>query len=103
MKSVPVAFVSLAVLVTSGATYAQSFTMPAAGLDLAGNWSWGRSQDADLGTAAGSLVDYGGIPMNEAARLYALAWDASRMTVRQQQCYGYVPPYFYVAPGNYRI
>jgi len=48
-------------------------------------------------------VDYGGIPVNEAGRLYALRWDASHMTVRQQQCAGYVIPYFYFAPQNYRF
>ncbi len=40
--------------------------------------------------------------MNEAGRLYALAWPASRMTVRQQQCAGYGIPYAYFSPGNYR-
>jgi glyoxylase-like metal-dependent hydrolase (beta-lactamase superfamily II) len=35
--------------------------------------------------------------------MYALAWDASRITVKQQQCAGYVPPYMFIAPGDYRI
>src|SRR5215831_13564558 len=73
------------------------------GTDFSGSWQPGRYQDSGLGTAAGSLVDYGGIPLNEASRLYALAWTASRQTVKQQQCMGYVPPYFWYAPGNYRI
>jgi len=73
------------------------------GLDLSGAWVPSRQQDAGLGTAAGELIDWGGLPINEAVRLYALAWDASRLTVRQHQCAGYVPPYFYVAPGNYRF
>src|SRR5437016_6197925 len=73
------------------------------GMDFSGSWQPGRHQDAGLGTAAGALVDYGGISLNDAARLYALAWPASRQTVKQQQCMGYVPPYFWYAPGNYRI
>jgi glyoxylase-like metal-dependent hydrolase (beta-lactamase superfamily II) len=73
------------------------------GVDLSGDWAPGRFQDADLGTAAGMMVDYGGIPINEASRLYALAWSASRITLLQHQCPGYAPPYFYTAPGNYRI
>src|SRR5438105_5546874 len=73
------------------------------GMDFSGSWQPGRQQDSGLGTAAGSLVDYGGISLNDAARLYALAWPASRQTVKQQQCMGYVPPYFWYAPGNYRI
>ena len=73
------------------------------GGDLSGDWAPGRFQDADLGTAAGMMVDYGGIPINEGSRLYALAWSASRITLLQHQCPGYAPPYFYTAPGNYRI
>lgn len=73
------------------------------GADLSGMYTPDRDLDPGLGTAAGRLVDYGGIPLNEAGRMYALAWDASRITVRQQQCAGYVPPYMFVAPGNYRI
>ena len=73
------------------------------GMDLAGYWNNVFHQDAGLGTGGGWLVDYGGIPVNEAGRLYALRWDASHMTVRQQQCPGYVIPYFYFAPQNYRF
>ncbi|MEQ1948954.1 MAG: MBL fold metallo-hydrolase [Bryobacteraceae bacterium] len=76
---------------------------PAPGTDLSGMYAPARELDPGLGTAAGMLVDYGGIPMNEASRMYALAWDASRITVKQQQCAGYVPPYMFIAPGNYRI
>jgi glyoxylase-like metal-dependent hydrolase (beta-lactamase superfamily II) len=76
---------------------------PASATDLAGYWTNVFHQDAGLGTGGGNLVDYTGIPLNDAGRLYALAWDASRMTVRQQQCPGYVAPYFYFAPQNYRF
>jgi cyclase len=74
-----------------------------AGLDLAGYWLNVFHQDPGLGTGGGMLVDYGGIPVNEAGRIYALSFDASRMTVRQQQCPGYVAPYFYFAPQSYRF
>jgi cyclase len=73
------------------------------GLDVSGSWHYGGHQDSAYGTAAGALVDYGGIPLNEAGRLWALAWPASRMTVRQQQCAGYGIPYAYFSPGNYRF
>ncbi len=62
----------------------------------------GGHQDAGYQTAAGALVDYGGIPLNEAGRLYALAWDASRQTLRTEQCAGYTVPYAFYSPGNYR-
>ena len=73
------------------------------GLDLAGYWSAVFHQDAGLATGGGMIGDYGGIPLNEAGRIYALSWDASRMTVRQQQCPGYVIPYFYFAPQSFRF
>jgi hypothetical protein len=72
-------------------------------VDLAGYWNNVFHQDVGLATGGGNLVDYGGIPLNEAGRMYALSWNASRMTVRQQQCPGYVAPYFYFAPQSYRF
>jgi glyoxylase-like metal-dependent hydrolase (beta-lactamase superfamily II) len=92
-----------AVLACTPATFAQNFPPGAPGIDLDGLYTPSRELDPGLGTAAGMLVDYGGIPMNEASRMYALAWSASRITVKQQQCAGYVPPYMFVAPGNYQI
>ena len=77
-------------------------TSTGSGIDISGTWHYGGNQDGAYGTAAGALVDYGGFPLNEAGRLYALAWPASRMTVRQQQCAGYGIPYAYFSPGNYR-
>lgn len=91
--------------VMSLAAFGQTNFAPAAtgsGIDISGTWHYGGHQDSAYGTAAGALVDYGGIPLNEAGRLYALAWPASRMTVRQQQCAGYGIPYAYFSPGNYR-
>jgi cyclase len=73
------------------------------GFDISGAWIYAGHQDAGLGTAAGAIADYGGIPLSEAGRLYALAWDASRMTVRQQQCAGYNVPYAFISPGNFRF
>jgi len=74
-----------------------------AGIELSGAWFPLPFQDSGLITAAGDLVEYGGIPMNEAARLYALAWNAARIQGRQHQCMGYVPPYTYNQPGNLRF
>lgn len=74
-----------------------------AGIDLSGAWFPNPGQDSGLITASGSLVEYGGIPVNEAGRLYALAWSAARIQGRQHQCMGYVPPYTYNQPGNLRF
>ncbi len=74
-----------------------------AGVDLSGSWYPQPFQDSGLITASGSLAEYGGIPLNEAGRLYALAWSPSRIQGRQHQCMGYVPPYTYNQPGNLRF
>ena len=74
-----------------------------AGIDISGTWYPQPGQDAGLITASGALVEYGGIPLNEAGRLYALAWNPSRIQGRQHQCMGYVPPYAYNQPGNLRF
>ena len=73
------------------------------GVGISGSWRYAGHQDRAYGTASGALVDYGGIPLNEAGRLAALAWSPSRMTVRQQQCAGYGNPYIWFSPGNFRI
>lgn len=74
-----------------------------AGVDISGSWYPQPFQDSGLITAAGALAEYGGIPLNEAGRLYALAWNPSRIQGRQHQCMGYVPPYTYNQPGNLRF
>src|SRR2546428_3158412 len=73
------------------------------GTDFSGSYRWLNHQDATLFTAAGAIADWGGIPLNDAARLYALSWSASRLTVKQHQCMVYVPPYTWMSPGNHRI
>jgi glyoxylase-like metal-dependent hydrolase (beta-lactamase superfamily II) len=72
------------------------------GPDFSGSWRPNQLV-LESQTAAGDLADFGGIPLNDAARLYALSWPASRQTVKQHQCMGYVTPYFWYAPANYRI
>src|SRR5205823_5970069 len=80
-----------------------AFAQDGSGADVSGAWHLGGHQDTAYVTAFGSLVDYGGIPLNEAGRLYALAWEASRQTLRTEQCAGYVVPYAFYSPGNYRF
>src|SRR5438309_10970960 len=103
MRSMRVGYLLAAIMLISAAVYGQRLGPLVNGVDFSGSWYPGRQQDPGLGTAAGSLVDYGGFPINEALRMYALTWPASRQTVKQQQCMGYAVPYFWYAPGNYRI
>ncbi len=106
MKIVSSAVMLAASILSAGAAFSQ-------GLDFSGYWEPGAvpyaavfagfQQDAGLGTAAGDLADYTGLPINQAGRLYALAYNASRLTLKQHQCPGYVTPYIWVAPGNFRF
>ena len=91
-----------ALLFAQGLDFAGRTGQPA-GIDISGTWYPQPGQDSGLFTASGALVEYGGLPLNEAGRLYALAWNSSRIQGRQHQCMGYVPPYTYDQPGNLRF
>jgi glyoxylase-like metal-dependent hydrolase (beta-lactamase superfamily II) len=60
-------------------------------------------EDLEERGAGNEIADYGGFPLNEAGRLWALSYDASRVTLRHHQCEGYVAPYQMRALGNFRI
>jgi hypothetical protein len=53
--------------------------------------------------AGSEIADYGGFPLNEAGRLWALSYDPARVTLRHHQCEAYVTPYQMRALGNFRI
>ena len=53
--------------------------------------------------AGSEIADYGGFPLNEAGRLWALSYDPSRVTLRHHQCEAYLAPYQMRALGNFRI
>jgi cyclase len=72
------------------------------GIDISGSWFDIFHQELAR-TASGMLAEYPGVPINEAGRLYALAWDPSRLTVRQQQCSAYTPEFLLFGGGNFRF
>lgn len=76
---------------------------PAPAVDFSGWWTANLQEDAAERGAGPELVDYGGIPINQAARLWALSYDTSRLTSRYHQCDGYVAPYSVRAIGNTRV
>ena len=75
---------------------------PAPGFDISGYWTAPLHEDSLERGAGPELGDYGGFPINEAARLFALSYDASRVTLRHHQCDGYVAPYSIRSIGNAR-
>lgn len=76
---------------------------PSPGLDLSGNWAPVLHEDFPERIPGPELVFYSGLPINEAARLFALSWDSSRLTVPEHQCQVHVSPYMYRGPLQLRI
>jgi hypothetical protein len=71
--------------------------------DLSGDWDPRFHEDQPERIPGPFLGDYLGLPINDAARAYAQAWDASRMTMPEHQCMVHVSPYISRGPGAMRI
>jgi glyoxylase-like metal-dependent hydrolase (beta-lactamase superfamily II) len=76
---------------------------PAPAVDLSGYWSPTLHEDLMERGAGSEIADFGGFPLNDAGRLWALSYDPSRLTLRQHQCEGYLAPGQMRALGNFRI
>src|SRR5438552_6766680 len=76
---------------------------PSPAIDLSGYWSPALHEDALERGAGSELGDYAGFAINEAGRLWALSYDASRVTLKHHQCDAYVAPYQMRALGNFRV
>jgi hypothetical protein len=72
----------------------------ATGVDLSGEWTPVREED---NTGNTELGDWVGIPMNEAARLRAMAWVASIQTLPEWQCRPHAVSYISRGPSQLRI
>jgi glyoxylase-like metal-dependent hydrolase (beta-lactamase superfamily II) len=95
-RSVVALFVLAVVLSQAAAASAQVM--------LSGNWVSFRTHEDEQDRGPGpDLGDYLGIPINNAARLFADSWDASRLTLQEHQCRVHVAPYIYHGPLNLRI
>jgi glyoxylase-like metal-dependent hydrolase (beta-lactamase superfamily II) len=105
MKPVRAAACGIVLTCVSISVGGQAPSPPAAaapGFDLSGYWTAAMHEDALERGAGPELADYGGFPINEAARLFALSYNASRVTLREHQCDGYVAPYSVRSIGNAR-
>jgi len=72
----------------------------APGIDLSGSWSPAPHEES---FADPQIAEYLGVPINETARAWALAWSPSRLTLPEHQCQVHVAPYIYGGPLNLRI
>jgi cyclase len=95
---------AIALLVAQPSTQAPpaAGTPSAAAFDISGYWTSPLHEDSMERGAGPEIADYGGFPISEAGRLFALSYDPSRLTLRHHQCDGYVMPYQLRALGNSR-
>jgi hypothetical protein len=77
-KSQALALAVMAAALTSIPLHAQ--------VELTGVWSNKLHEDWPDRLPGPELGDYGGIPLNDAARMRAMSWDASLITVPEYQC-----------------
>jgi hypothetical protein len=67
-------------------------------VDLSGVWSPVFHEDYPERIPGPELVDYLGLPINAAARQWALSWDPSRLTLQEHQCQVHTVAYIYRGP-----
>ncbi len=72
-------------------------------VDFSGEWAPRFWEDQPERVPGPELGDYLGIPINEAARLRAAAWDASIQTLPEWQCRPHAADYIWRGPSNLRI
>ena len=70
---------------------------------LTGEWQPLTHEDATERGPGPALGDYLGLPINDAARLRADSWDASRLTLQEQQCRVHIVSYIYRGPMAFRL
>jgi hypothetical protein len=81
----------------------QSFTPVLAEVDLSGNWAARNHEDNEDKGPGPPLVQYWGVPLNDAARDRALSYEASILSVPERQCLLYGPQYRIFGPSNMKI
>ena len=84
--------------------YLQVLVQPAlAQIDLSGEWA-ARFHEDQLERIPGPEVgDYSGIPLNDDLRLRADTWDASLLTLLEEQCIPHPATYSLRGPADLRI
>ena len=95
MKSIAALGVFLAASMAAGPAYAQ--------VDFSGEWAPRFWEDQPERVPGPDLGDYLGLPINDAARLRAAAWDASIQTLPEWQCRPHSADYIWRGPSNLRI
>jgi len=72
-------------------------------VDLSGRWAARYHEDWQDRLPSPEIGDYTGLPINDAARAKADAWEESVQTELQRQCPPHAAPYNLHGPSNLRI
>jgi hypothetical protein len=72
-------------------------------IDLSGVWAPIFHEDQPERIPGPDIGDYAGLPITEAARIRALAWDASLLTLPEHQCKPHPSTYGFRGVGNLRM
>jgi hypothetical protein len=75
----------------------------AAQVDLTGNWGPVFHEDSGERGPGPPLADFAGLPINGAARQWALSWDPGRLALEEHQCQVHTAAYIYRGPLQVRI
>ncbi len=90
-----VTFIALLAWTVSGSAFAQ--------INLSGEWSGRYHEDVGDRVPGDVQGDFTGVPMNDAARRYAEAFDVTRVAVLEHQCQPYNMPHIYRGPLQFRL
>jgi glyoxylase-like metal-dependent hydrolase (beta-lactamase superfamily II) len=72
-------------------------------VSFVGDWTGRYHEDQPDRVPGEEPNNYAGLPVNEAARMYADSWDVERTTVLEHQCQPYTMPYLFHGPLQFRI
>ncbi len=72
-------------------------------INFVGEWSGRYHEDQPDRVPGEEPGDFSGVPINDAARLFADSWDVARHSVLEHQCAPYTLPYIFFGPNQFRI
>ncbi len=72
-------------------------------VDLTGNWANRVHEDYEERWPGPELVNYMGIPLNDAARARALSYPTATLSIPQRQCLYYPPFYMLLGPQDLKL
>ena len=88
---------------TPGPSQRQLAEASAAPMSLVGDWNGRYHEDQPDRVPGQEPNDYSGLPLNDAARLYADSFDVERTTLLEHICAPYALPYIFHGPLQFRV